>query len=157
LLSDFFSAALAIRFIRSDITGGGSSYDSQQQYSAGYSFAADLGMYYQHPMDLGNYDGEIAWGMNFSNLGSKISYTEGSDKQFIPANLRAGLRYTLDMDDYNSISVLADFNKLLVPTPPVLNELNEVDMAGKYQNLCHSAGYSRFMTHRQVLKRRYAK
>ena len=127
LLSDFFSAALAIRFIRSDITGGGSSYDSQQQYSAGYSFAADLGMYYQHPMDLGNYDGEIAWGMNFSNLGSKISYTEGSDKQFIPANLRAGLRYTLDMDDYNSISVLADFNKLLVPTPPVLNELNEVE------------------------------
>lgn len=127
LLSDFFSAALAIRFIRSDITGGGSSYDSQQQYSAGYSFAADVGMYYQHPMDLGNYNGEIAWGMNFSNLGSKISYTEGSDKQFIPANLRAGLRYTLEVDDYNSVSALADFNKLLVPTPPVLNELNEVE------------------------------
>jgi hypothetical protein len=117
LLSDNFSAALVMRFIRSDITGGGSI--EGQQYNAGYSFAADLGFYYQHPTELAGLGGEWAWGINFSNLGSKISYTEGADKQFIPANLRIGARYTLDIDDYNSLTASVDLNKLLVPTPPI--------------------------------------
>ena len=55
-------------------------------------------------LNLADMNGEIAWGANFSNLGTKISYTEGSDKQFIPANFRLGARYTLDIDEYNSIS-----------------------------------------------------
>ncbi len=50
LLSDYFSAALVLRFIRSDITGGGAWMDNR--YNAGYSFAADLGFYYQHPLDI---------------------------------------------------------------------------------------------------------
>jgi hypothetical protein len=116
LLSDYFSAALVLRFIRSDITGGGSV--DGQQYNAGYSFAADLGFYYQHPLSIASKEGEIAWGVNVSNLGSKISYTEGSDKQFIPANLRLGARYSLAIDEYNSITLAVDINKLLVPTPP---------------------------------------
>jgi hypothetical protein len=117
LLTDYFSGALVMRFIRSDITGGGGI--EGQQYNAGYSFAADLGFYYQRPLDLADMKGEIAAGANFSNLGSKISYTEGSDKQFIPANFRLGVRYTLDIDEYNSISAGVDINKLLVPTPPI--------------------------------------
>ena len=135
LLSDYFSAALVMRFIRSDITGGGSV--DGQQYNAGYSFAADLGLYYQHPLDLGGMKGEFAWGANFSNLGTKISYTEGSDKQFIPANLRLGARYSIAIDEYNSISLAADFNKLLVPTPPVYfadstdNDGNQIVQYGK--------------------------
>lgn len=117
LLTDYFSGALVMRFIRSDITGGGGI--EGQQYNAGYSFAADVGFYYQRPLDLADMKGEIAAGANFSNLGSKISYTEGSDKQFIPANFRLGVRYTLDIDEYNSISAGVDVNKLLVPTPPI--------------------------------------
>jgi len=116
LFSDYFSGALTLRFIRSDITGGGASAEGQP-YNAGYSFAADLGFYYQHPLDLAKHNGEIAWGVNMSNLGTKISYTEGSDKQFIPANLRVGARYSLDIDDYNSITASIDLNKLMVPTP----------------------------------------
>jgi hypothetical protein len=119
LLSDYFSAALVMRFVRSDLTGGGTV--DGQQYNAGYSFAADLGLYYQRPADIGGLSGEFAWGANFSNLGTKISYTEGSDKQFIPANLRLGARYTIDIDEYNSISLAFDLNKLLVPTPPVMS------------------------------------
>jgi hypothetical protein len=123
LLSDYFSAALVMRFIRSDITGGGSV--DGQQYNAGYSFAADLGLYYQRPVDLGNLKSEFAWGINFSNLGTKISYTEGSDKQFIPANLRLGVRYTLAIDEYNSITAAVDLNKLLVPTPPTFADTTD--------------------------------
>ena len=126
LLSDYFSGALVLRFIRSDITGGGSI--EGQQYNAGYSYAADLGFYYQRPLALGGMNGEIAWGVNFSDLGTKISYTEGSDKQFIPANLRLGARYTLEIDEYNSLTASIDVNKLLVPTPPVYyTDSTEVD------------------------------
>lgn len=129
LLSDNLSAALVLRFVRSDITGGGSIGD--QQYNAGYSFAADVGLYYQHELDLGSNDGEYAWGVNFSNLGSKISYTEGSDKQFIPANLRIGGRYSLNIDEYNSISLALDLNKLLVPTPPITTVNGDTVLYGR--------------------------
>ncbi|MBN1145169.1 MAG: type IX secretion system outer membrane channel protein PorV [Bacteroidales bacterium] len=129
LLSEYMSAALVLRFIRSDITGGGSV--DGQQYNAGYSFASDLGLYYQRPVGLGGMDGEFAWGLNFSNLGTKISYTEGSDKQFIPANLRLGARYTLDIDEYNSFTLAADLNKLLVPTPPKMSTNGDTVLFGK--------------------------
>ncbi len=80
-------------------------------------------------MELAGLDGEIAWGMNFSNLGTKISYTEGSDKQFIPANFRIGARYSLDLDEYNSLTASIDLNKLLVPTPPI-DYVDSVDADG---------------------------
>jgi hypothetical protein len=117
LFSDRFSGALTIRYIRSDITGGGTI--DGQLYSAGNSFAADLGVYYQRPFKIKEMNSEFAWGACFSNLGTKISYTEGTDKQFIPANLRIGARITLDLDEYNSFTGSVDFNKLLVPTPPI--------------------------------------
>jgi hypothetical protein len=115
LFSEYFTGALALRFIRSDINGGGTA--NGQDYNPGYSYAADLGVYYQHPLNIQKQDGEIAWGLCLSNLGSKISYTNGSDKQFIPANMRLGVRYTLQIDDYNSLSGSVELSKLLVPTP----------------------------------------
>jgi hypothetical protein len=39
-------------------------------------------------------------------------------KDFIPTNMKLGLAYTTQMDDYNSFTFTADINKLLVPTPP---------------------------------------
>jgi hypothetical protein len=116
LLGEHVSAALTLRYIRSDITGGGTIQGTQ--YNPGNSFAADLGVYYQLPLKISDKDGEFAWGVCLSNLGTKISYTEGADKQFIPANMRIGARMTLNMDDYNSLTAAVDLNKLLVPTPP---------------------------------------
>ncbi len=116
VLGDHLSGALTLRYIRSDITGGGTLQGTL--YNPGNSFAADLGVYYQQPLKISDKDGEFAWGICISNLGTKISYTEGADKQFIPANMRIGARMTLDMDEYNSITGAVDFNKLLVPTPP---------------------------------------
>lgn len=118
VFSERISGALTLRYIRSDITGGGTI--GVQQYSAGNSFAADLSTYYHMPVQLGDQKGEFAWGLNISNLGTKISYTEGSDKLFIPTNLRLGARLSVDLDEYNSISGAFDLNKLLVPTPQKL-------------------------------------
>jgi hypothetical protein len=118
VLGEHLSGSLTMRYIRSDITGGGTAVGSPSDYNPGNSFAADLGVYYQHPFQISDKDAEYAWGVCLSNLGSKISYTEGSDAQFIPANIRIGGRLTLDMDEYNSITAALDLNKLLVPTPP---------------------------------------
>jgi hypothetical protein len=115
-LSEKFAGALTLRFVRSDLTGGVAQ--GGEVYNPGISFGADLSTYYQKDIKLSDKSGEFAWGVSISNLGSKISYTEGTDKYFIPANLRAGARLSVDLDEYNSISVTVDINKLLVPTPP---------------------------------------
>jgi len=120
LLAKNFSGALVLKFIRSDINGGYTSGGAE--YNPGYSYAADLGFYHQRQLDLFTLPGEFAWGINFSNLGTKISYTDGSDKQFIPANFRLGVRQSLSMDDYNSITLSLELNKLMVPTPPLYND-----------------------------------
>ena len=54
--------------------------------------------------------------MNISNIGSKMSYTETAQRDFIPTNLRLGSAYKMQVDDYNSMTFTVDFNKLLVPT-----------------------------------------
>jgi hypothetical protein len=127
LLSKYFSGALTLKFIRSDINGGKSFGGAQ--YNPGYSYAADLGFYYQRPVDIGSLPGEFAWGISFVNLGTKISYTDGSDKQFIPATLRLGVRQTLALDDYNSLTLSGEVSKLMVPTPPLYQD--SVIVSGK--------------------------
>ena len=53
---------------------------------------------------------------------SKISYTETGDKDFIPINLRIGPALTLNLNEYNDLTFMIDFNKLLVPTPPIYSD-----------------------------------
>jgi hypothetical protein len=62
---------------------------------------------------------ELAFGINVSNIGNKMSYTQTSKRDFIPINLKLGPSYTIHLDEYNTITFAADFNKLLVPTPPL--------------------------------------
>ena len=117
-LNDELSLGATGRFIQSDLTNGqilsdGSSYVTTKPAR---SLAADLGVYWQHPIDQ---EQDLALGAFISNMGAKLSYSnDDTRKEFLPTNLRLGGRYTNQLDDYNEISVLLDFNKLLVPTPP---------------------------------------
>lgn len=119
LLSDNFSLAIAGRFIYSDLTSGQNVGGIDTK--AGISVAADISLYWQKEVDwFKNMDAEFAWGINISNMGSKISYTSSNiEKDFIPTNFRFGPRLTLMIDDYNKITFQVDVNKLLVPTPPI--------------------------------------
>ncbi|HOZ15939.1 MAG TPA: type IX secretion system outer membrane channel protein PorV [Tenuifilaceae bacterium] len=135
--SDYISGALAFRYIRSDLTGG-YSQQGQSASKAGTAFAADIAMYYQRPVRLSDKNGEMAFGLNISNIGSKLSYTDDDEnKNFIPINMRLGGRLTIDIDQYNSFSVTLDANKLLVPTPPVYGTVGgqNVIIAGKDPNV----------------------
>ena len=118
-LGDNFSGGLALRYIYSNLTGGVPLSDGNFTH-AGNSVAADLSMFYNKEVDfMSSKNSVFTAGMNISNIGAKISYTETGNKDFIPMNFRLGAGIKSDLDDYNSLSFVADVNKLLVPTPPV--------------------------------------
>lgn len=119
-LSERFSGGISARFINSNLTGGGDFLGTNTK--PGRSVAVDISTFYSNDdLSLGGKDATLNWGLNISNIGAKMSYTETSERDFIPANLKTGLALQLDMDSYNSITVTGEFNKLLVPTPPIYN------------------------------------
>jgi hypothetical protein len=118
LLTDRFAGGIVFRFIRSDLTGG--TFVGGAESKAAMAIAGDLAFYYRNTdLIIGKKDGTVGAGINISNMGNKVSYTETSDKAFLPINLKMGGALTIDMDEYNSITFMADVNKLLVPTPPI--------------------------------------
>lgn len=119
-LSDNWSGSVALRYIMSDIYSGSNSVSgsgSTSSLKAGHSFAADVAFYYNKTFIKSRKESNIAYGVNISNIGAKISYDGGERKDFIPTNLRIGGAYTSEIDKYNKYSVTLDFNKLLVPSP----------------------------------------
>ena len=128
-LSDYFSLAISGRYIYSNLTGGQQAGEFSTK--PGQSAAADIAGFYSNPIRIGPQDVDLAVGLNLSNIGSKISYTETSTSDFIPINMRLGTSLGTDIDDYNKISVALDINKLLVPTPPIYDGNNSDIVAGK--------------------------
>ncbi len=121
-LSTNLSGAVATRFIYSNLTMG--QYVQGLQTRPGTSIAADVAVYWNKDISFADVEGNLAWGVNISNIGAKISYTDNTTKDFIPTNLRFGPSLTVDLDEFNSVSFMVDINKLLVPTPPVY-QLND--------------------------------
>jgi hypothetical protein len=116
--SEVISGAVAARFIYSNLTQG--QFVQGAETNPGTSIAADVAVYYHKEVDLGSMGSEVSWGINLSNIGNKISYSKtATKKDFIPTNLRLGGNLKMNFDDYNSLSILLDFNKLQVPTPPI--------------------------------------
>lgn len=145
MLSENFSAAIALRYIRSDL-----KYDYEEDMSPGSAYAADIALYYNKYLMLGSRECLLGLGMNISNIGTKISYDGGSTNEFLPTNLRLGASLLIPIDEYNTISVSADLNKLLVPTRPTYNQfLKEMNYKegdnsyySEYQAWLEGTGYN---------------
>lgn len=116
MLSEKFSASVALRYIYSDISG---HYDDNT--TAGSAFAADIACYYNNYVMMGNRECQFSFGVDISNIGSKINYGEDYS-YFIPTNLRIGFNYLIPINEYNRFSICADINKLLVPSLPLRGE-----------------------------------
>lgn len=111
-----FAAALALRFIYSNLATG--QVVSGIDIKPALAGAADVSFGYHQDFKIKNkYKTNLAIGLNLSNIGSKVTYTESSVKDFIPMNFGLGTRYSFNFDDHNQINIAADMNKLLVPTP----------------------------------------
>ncbi len=116
--SDYWSGAVAFRYIRSDLSGGVRATGGSNEFMyPGKAFAADVATYYSRPIYMNGSEGLLNIGLNFSNIGSKISYDENATSMFLPATMRLGASYVYNIDDYNAIAPVFEMSKLLVPTP----------------------------------------
>lgn len=115
-LSEKFSAAIGAKFIYSNLASGqavdGTTID------AGTAGAADISFTYDTEIEANGNQSDLTLGLAISNIGSKITYTKASNqnKDFLPTNLGIGGAWTLNFDNYNSLTIATDVNKLLVPT-----------------------------------------
>ena len=69
MLSETFSAGVALRFIYSDLAYKGEGSDALKPASA---FAADIAFYHNGYLNLGGHESQLGWGLNISNVGSKL-------------------------------------------------------------------------------------
>jgi hypothetical protein len=122
LFSENFSGGIAFRFIYSNLTGG--TYSGGVATKPGISFAADISGYYQKKISILSKDGQLGFGLNFSNIGTKMSYSSSQTSDFIPMNMRIGTSATINIDHFNKLTATLDLSKLLVPTPPIYSSTN---------------------------------
>ena len=118
-LTDHLSLSLALRYVYSNLASGQQSGGSV--IKPGHAASSDISTFYTNSAEISTYKSDYAFGMNISNLGTKISYTQNTQKDFIPMNLGLGGSFTLHLDEYNKFTFASDLNKLLVPTPVELD------------------------------------
>lgn len=132
MLSEYWSAGVALRFIYSDITNGMAS--DGQSASAAKAIAADVAAYYRKPIALTETrNAYVGFGVNASNIGSKVSYDDGNTEEFLPTNLRVGGSFEYPFDNYSTLTLALDLNKLMVPTAPVCPEKSLAETAEQYE------------------------
>lgn len=123
-LSEYFSASMAVRLVRSNLTNGITV--AGQDTKAGTAVAVDLSAYYHNDdIKISGKKSTVMGGVAITNMGNKISYSSSVNRDFIPINLRLGGGMMIDADEYNQIGFQVEFSKLLVPTPPIY----EIDSA----------------------------
>ncbi len=128
-LSNSLSIAPAFRFVNSNLAGAISNSSTNTNARPGNTVAVDISMYYRKKQNWGLLPVEVALGANISNIGLKLTYNDPNSRDFIPTNLRLGTALTGEFDAYNKLTFAFDINKLMVPSPVIVN--NRVQMPDK--------------------------
>lgn len=126
-LSEKLSLGLTLKYVYSNLARG--QVVDNTTINAANAVAADISTYYRTNIDVSGFDSELAFGASISNIGNKVAYQDDDVRDFLPVNLGIGTAYTMDFDEYNSVSFALDFNKLLVPTPDGAFESGDPDIA----------------------------
>lgn len=127
-MSESFSLGTSLRYIYSNLTPGQTS--SGTQTTAGTAIAVDVSAYFKKPTIFLGTDAIVSAGINLSNIGTKLSYSENDMSYFLPTNLKIGAASTFFIDDYNQFTFALDLSKLLVPTQPIYDSNGKI-IAGK--------------------------
>lgn len=127
-MSESFSLGTSLRYIHSNLSSG--QFSTGQQNKAGRAVAVDVSAYFKKPTVFLGTDAILSAGLNISNIGTKISYSDRGNTSFLPTNLKIGGASTFIIDDFNQFTFALDFNKLMVPTQPIY-DVNGRIIAGK--------------------------
>ena len=164
-LHEYVSMAVAMRFLYSDLNNGvnASVNNASEEMHPAWTMAADVALYYRQPISLPMGESYFGLGLNISNLGGKMSYDEGTTKNFIPANLRLGVSYEIPFDNYNRLMATVECNKMLVPTyyskfatDTETHRMNQEEYSsissvnGWWQSFCDAPGYYDDVKNKQV-------
>ena len=112
-LNQSFSMAVAARYIRSDL-----KLSSDADPTPASSIGIDIsGFYSGKTFKFKKRVARLRHGFNISNIGPRLKYDEGGQKNFIPTNIKIGSSLDLIMDEVSVLSFNLELNKLLVPSP----------------------------------------
>lgn len=112
-----FSLGTTARYIYSNLNSA--QVSGIQSARPGKAIAVDVSAYYKKPTILFAKDAILSAGLNISNIGTKMSYSDGGAEYFLPTNLKLGAASTIIIDDYSQFTFALDFNKLMAPTEPI--------------------------------------
>ncbi|MBD8487209.1 type IX secretion system outer membrane channel protein PorV [Echinicola sp. CAU 1574] len=117
-LSETLSLGISARFIHSNLAGNITSSGSGDS-KPGISVGVDVGVYQRKEILFSGKEAYWSWGATITNIGPKLTYNSAEDLDYIPTNLRIGTALEVALDQNNDLTFALDFNKLMVPTPPV--------------------------------------
>jgi hypothetical protein len=123
-LTDQYSIGIGGKIIHSGVDPN----QGTTNVSDANAFGLDLGFYSVRYIK----DVKFSWGVMINNLGNKIGYGDGSS--FQPTNLRIGAAANILAGDNSSFTIGLDLNKLLVPTPPIIDSAGNI-IKGKSNNV----------------------
>ena len=128
-LSDKLSIGVNGKFAYSNLTGGLTVAGVNTK--PGVVGAADLSFsYYNDKVKFGKTKGVYTFATTLNNIGNKVAYSDLSQRDFIPMNLKIGNSFLAKFDAYNDVVFSLDLQKLLVPTPASYNSTGDL-MSGK--------------------------
>ena len=111
-LTENLAIGTGLRLIYSNLAGGVAV--EGQEAKAGVSAGFDLGALYKtSTFSLGGTQAHANFGFNLANMGPTIQYADDAQRDPIPTNLRFGYSLTFDFDEYNSLTLVNDFTKML--------------------------------------------
>ena len=108
IIAPDLGAGVNVKYIQSNLTP---TSTSGQQAGAGISVAFDLGVLWR-PTDFWVFEDRLGLGINIQNVGPRITYIQEADP--LPTNLRLGASYRAYEDEFNDLTIAADFGKVLV-------------------------------------------
>ena len=112
-LSEKFSMSVAGRYIRSDL-----KINLDMDATSANTIGVDVSGFFQgSSFGIGNKDAIFRTGFSISNIGPRLKYDEGGQKDYIPTNLRVGSGIDIIIDDSNILGFNIEFSKLMVPSP----------------------------------------
>lgn len=132
-----FSLGSSLRYIYSNLASG--QFSSSGQVRGGNAVSIDIAGLYKTSTTMFGKDAILSAGANISNIGTKMSYSDGGQSYFLPTNFKLGGASTIIIDDFNTFTFALDLNKLLVPTQPIYDSNNNI-ISGKDPNRSVPAG-----------------
>lgn len=123
-MGEGFSMALSGRFLHSNTRF--EKTNNNLVAAPASAFATDVSVYFEKPSSGKLADGKWSFGAMISNIGTKVHY-QGSRSEFLPTNLKLGAAFSFHLQgSMQKLTLSADINKLLVPTPPVYDSNGEI-------------------------------